>query len=30
MILTEEEHLLRAYGQEYEKYSRKVPRYLGI
>ena len=28
MILTEEEHLERVFGQEYQEYCRKVPRYL--
>ncbi len=28
MILTEEEHLARVFGAEYEKYRREVPRYL--
>lgn len=28
MILTEEEHLSRIYGEEYEQYCSKVPRYL--
>jgi protein-S-isoprenylcysteine O-methyltransferase Ste14 len=29
MVLTEEEHLLRLYGQDYADYCRRVPRYLG-
>jgi protein-S-isoprenylcysteine O-methyltransferase Ste14 len=29
MVLTEEEHLHNTYGQRYEKYFNKVPRYLG-
>ena len=29
MVLTEEEHLRNTYGQDYEGYSRNVPRYLG-
>ena len=28
MVITEEEHLSRVYGKEYEKYCSKVPRYL--
>lgn len=28
MIVTEEEHLSQVYGEEYEKYCSKVPRYL--
>jgi len=28
MIRTEEEHLLKTYGREYEDYSRRAPRYL--
>lgn len=28
MILTEEEHLLRTFGEEYERYCLEVPRYL--
>jgi len=28
MILTEEEHLLDVYGEEYERYCERVPRYL--
>jgi len=30
MVLTEEEHLREAYGEEYVRYCRSVPRYLGI
>jgi|Deesub1362A_J573_1020465.scaffolds.fasta_scaffold01003_6 protein-S-isoprenylcysteine O-methyltransferase Ste14 len=30
MVLTEEEHLKRAFGGEYEQYCRRVPRYLGF
>ena len=30
MILTEEEHLRNAFGEEYERYCRKTPRYIGI
>ena len=30
MILTEEEYLKTAYGDEYSRYTRQVPRYLGI
>ena len=30
MILTEEEHLLDVYGEEYERYCERVPRYLGF
>jgi protein-S-isoprenylcysteine O-methyltransferase Ste14 len=29
MVVTEEEHLLAAYGDEYVRYTRLVPRYLG-
>jgi protein-S-isoprenylcysteine O-methyltransferase Ste14 len=29
MVLTEEEHLRNAYGQDYEQYCQRVPRYLG-
>ena len=29
MILSEEQHLKRVYGQEYVRYCRDVPRYLG-
>jgi len=28
MVITEEEHLLRIYGEEYEEYCSEVPRYL--
>ena len=28
MVMTEEEHLSQIYGEEYEKYCSKVPRYL--
>jgi protein-S-isoprenylcysteine O-methyltransferase Ste14 len=28
MIITEEEHLLRVFGEEYERYCSEVPRYL--
>lgn len=30
MVLTEEEHLRNVYGQEHERYCKRVPRYLGI
>ncbi|MBU1023545.1 hypothetical protein KKB99_04565 [bacterium] len=30
MVLTEEEHLLLAYGDEYRKYCSKTPRYPGL
>ena len=30
MVLTEEEHLLRVFGDEYRKYCSEVPRYLGV
>ena len=30
MIITEEEHLLRIFGEEYEEYCSQVPRYLRI
>lgn len=30
MVITEEEHLHRIYGEEYEKYCTEVPRYLFI
>ena len=30
MIITEEEHLLRAYGEGYAKYCRDVPRYFSL
>lgn len=29
MVRTEEEHLQRIFGQEYERYCQRVPRYLG-
>jgi len=29
MVLTEEEHLDNAFGQDYEQYCKRVPRYLG-
>ncbi len=29
MVLTEEEHLRDIFGQEYEEYCRRLPRYLG-
>ncbi len=29
MVLTEEEHLRAAYGEEYDRYCAQVPRYLG-
>lgn len=29
MVLTEEEHLRNAFGQDYEQYCKRVPRYLG-
>ena len=29
MVLTEEEHLHNTYGQDYEQYCNRVPRYLG-
>ncbi|MFC1922590.1 methyltransferase family protein [Chloroflexota bacterium] len=29
MVLTEEEHLHNAFGQDYEQYRKRVPRYLG-
>ena len=28
MVLTEEEHLLRVFNEEYEQYCQEVPRYL--
>lgn len=28
MVLTEEEHLLRTYGQQYKVYCKQVPRYI--
>lgn len=30
MVMTEEEHLREAYGDEYEQYCKQVPRYLGF
>jgi len=30
MVLTEEEHLGRTFGEEYKRYYRKTPRYLGF
>ncbi len=30
MVLTEEEHLRRAFGAEYERYCQRVPRYAGF
>lgn len=30
MILTEEEHLHRIHGEDYEQYCKRVPRYLGF
>jgi len=30
MVMTEEEHLREVYGEEYEQYSERVPRYLGV
>jgi protein-S-isoprenylcysteine O-methyltransferase Ste14 len=30
MVLAEEEHLHRTYGEEYERYYNQVPRYLGF
>jgi protein-S-isoprenylcysteine O-methyltransferase Ste14 len=30
MVLTEEEHLLEVFGEEYERYRARVPRYVGI
>lgn len=30
MVLTEEEHLHNAFGQEYENYCQNVPRYIGF
>ena len=30
MVLTEEGHLRRAFGREYEAYCRRTPRYLGL
>lgn len=28
MIITEEEHLSRVFGEEYQRYCSQVPRYL--
>jgi len=30
MVLTEEAHLLNIYGEKYEDFCRRIPRYLGI
>ncbi len=30
MALTEEEHLRKVFGEEYERYCQRVPRYLGL
>jgi len=30
MILSEEEHLRDVFGEEYERYCERVPRYLGL
>jgi len=30
MVITEEEHLLAVYGEEYRQYCQKTPRYLGF
>jgi protein-S-isoprenylcysteine O-methyltransferase Ste14 len=30
MVLTEEEHLLAVFGEEYARYCRQVPRYFGV
>jgi protein-S-isoprenylcysteine O-methyltransferase Ste14 len=30
MVITEEEHLGRVFGQEYQRYCQRVPRYLGL
>jgi len=30
MVHTEEEHLLRVFGAEYEQYCRRVHRFLGL
>jgi protein-S-isoprenylcysteine O-methyltransferase Ste14 len=30
MVITEEEHLLQVFGEEYKKYCAKTPRYLGV
>jgi protein-S-isoprenylcysteine O-methyltransferase Ste14 len=29
MVSVEEEHLLNTYGEEYQEYCMRVPRYLG-
>jgi len=30
MATTEEEHLAQVFGEEYQQYCAKVPRYVGI
>lgn len=30
MVVTEEEHLLRKFGDQYKDYCRRVPRYIGL
>lgn len=30
MVITEEEHLLAVFGEEYERYCDQVPRYIGV
>jgi protein-S-isoprenylcysteine O-methyltransferase Ste14 len=30
MVQSEEEYLLKKYGEEYKKYCFKVPRYIGL
>jgi protein-S-isoprenylcysteine O-methyltransferase Ste14 len=30
MVLTEEEHLGRIFGREYDHYRDRVPRYIGL
>jgi protein-S-isoprenylcysteine O-methyltransferase Ste14 len=30
MVLTEEEHLLRTHGKQYELYCERVPRYISL
>ena len=30
MVLTEEEHLRSVFGEEYERYCQRVPRYVGF
>ena len=30
MVITEEEHLARIFGEEFQKYCSEVPRYLGV